>query len=239
MVLAALTMTLLIPALITLAALIPLGEAHGTASLVARRLGLTAHATADLQSLFGGPSVVRSSTTWVGATVTLLSAYAWPTALQKGYQLAWQLPPRGLRDVWRPMVWLAAVLAVAGAVVELGGLVHGDSGLPALLLVPVVYAWSWWTQHLLLGGRVGWRPLVAGAVAMTVGLYALRVGAQLTLSSAISQNFHRYGPIGVVFVLLSWFIGFGVVMLGGAVVGAELWEARHPGGGRTAPPPSS
>ena len=68
MVLAALTMTLLIPALITLAALIPLGEPHGAAALVARRLGLSAQATRDLQSLFGGTSVERSSTTWVGAT---------------------------------------------------------------------------------------------------------------------------------------------------------------------------
>jgi membrane protein len=233
MVLAALTMTLLIPALITLAALIPLGEPHGTAALVARRLGLTAQATRDLQSLFGGASVERSSTTWVGATVTLLSAYAWPTALQKGYELAWQLPSRGLRGVWRPLVWLVAVLAAAAAVVVVGGLVQGGSPLPALLLVPVVFAWTWWTQHLLLGGRVGWRPLIVGAVAMTVALYALRIGAQLTLSSAISLNFHRYGPIGIVFVLLSWFVGFGVVMLGGAVVGAELWEARHPGGGES------
>ena len=70
---------------------------------------------------------------------------------------------------------------------------------------------------------------------MTLGLYALRVGAQLTLSSAISLNFHRYGPIGIVFVLLSWFVGFGVVMLGGAVVGAELWGARHPGAGESVP----
>jgi membrane protein len=233
MVLAALTMTLLIPALITLAALIPLGEPHGAAVLVARRLGLSAQATRDLQSLFGGTSVERSSTTWVGATVTLLSAYAWPTALQKGYELAWQLPSRGLRGVWRPLVWLVAVLAAAAAVVVVGGLVQGGSPLPALLLVPVVFAWTWWTQHLLLGGRVGWRPLIVGAVAMTVGLYALRVGAQLTLSAAISLNFHRYGPIGIVFVLLSWFVGFGVVMLGGAVVGAELWGVRHPGGGES------
>ena len=44
---------------------------------------------------------------------------------------------------------------------------------------------------------------------------------------SISYNYDRYGPIGIVFVLLSWFIGFGVVMLGGAVVGAELWEVRE------------
>ena len=103
---------------------------------MARRLGLSEQATQDLQSLFGGPSVIRSSTTWVGATVTLLSAYAWPTALQKGYELAWQLPSRGLRDIWRPLVWLAAVLAAAAALVVLGGVVQGDSALPALLLVP-------------------------------------------------------------------------------------------------------
>ena len=162
-----------------------------------------------------------------------MSAYAWPTALQKGYELAWQLPSRGLRGVWRPLVWLVAVLAAAGRWWSWAAWCQGGSPLPALLLVPVVFAWTWWTQHLLLGARVGWRPLLAGAVAMTVGLYALRVGAQLTLSSAISLNFHRYGPIGIVFVLLSWFVGFGVVMLGGAVVGAELWGARHPGQGES------
>jgi membrane protein len=228
MVLAALTMTLLIPALITLAALIPLGDPNGIASLVAGRLGLTAQATRDVQSLFGGPAVVRSSTSWVSAAVTVLSAYAWPTALQKGYQLAWQLPSRGLRDVWRPLLWLAALLGAVALFVVLGGIRHGGP-LPVLvsvLVAPAVFLWSWWTQHVLLGGRVGWRPLLVGALLMTVGLYALRIGAQLSLSSSITDNYDRYGPIGIVFVLISWFIGFGVVMLGGAVVGAELWEAR-------------
>ena len=55
MVLAALTMTLLIPALITLGAVIPLGDPSGIAPLVARRLGLSAQATRDFQSLFGWP----------------------------------------------------------------------------------------------------------------------------------------------------------------------------------------
>ena len=164
----------------------------------------------------------------MSAAVTLLSAYAWPTALQKGYQLAWQLPSRGLRDVWRPLLWLAALLGAVALFVVLGGIRHGGP-LPVLvsvLVAPGVFLWAWWTQHLLLGGRVGWRPLLVGALLMTVGLYALRTGAQLSLSSSITYNYDRYGPIGIVFVLISWFIGFGVVMLGGAVVGAELWEAR-------------
>jgi membrane protein len=228
MVLAALTLTLLIPALITLGAFIPLGDPHGIVPLVGGRLGLSAQAMHDVQSLFGGPAVVRSSTSWVSAAVTLLSAYAWPTALQKGYQLAWQLPSRGLRDGWRPLLWLATLLGGVALFALLGGIGHVGPlpVLVAVLVAPVVFLWAWWTQHLLLGGRVGWRSLLGGALLMTVGLYGLRTGAQLSLSSSIVDNDDRYGPIGIVFVLISWFIGFGVVMLGGALVGAELWDAR-------------
>jgi membrane protein len=209
-----------------------MGDPHGVAPLVARRLGLSAPATRDFQSLFAGPAVVRSSSSWVSAVVTVLSAYAWPTALQKGYQLAWHLPSRGRRDIWRPLLWLGvllgalATLAVVGGVLR-DGAVPGGTWLLLVLLAPAVFLWAWWTQHLLLGGRVGWRPLLPGAITIAVGLYALRTGAQLSLSPQISDNYDRYGPIGIVFVLLSWFIGFAVVMLGGAVVGAEVWEVRE------------
>ena len=138
---------------------------------------------------------------------------------------------RGLRDIWRPLLWLGVLLGAVATLALVGGILRG-SALPGgtwllpVLLAPGVFLWAWWTQHLLLGGRVGWRPLLAGAITMAVGLYALRTGAQLSLSPSISDNYDRYGPIGIVFVLMSWFIGFGVVMLGGAVVGAELWEVR-------------
>ena len=228
MVLAALAMMLLIPALITLQAVVPLGDAHGVAQTYARRLGLSQQATSDLQHLFGGPGLVRASTSWLGAAVTLLSAYAWPTALKQGYELAWHLPARGLRDAWRPLLWLAVLLGGFAVLAALGAVIRPEgSVLVMVAAVPVVGAWTWWTQHLLLGGRVGWRPLLPGAVTMTLGLYALRIYGTLSLSSSISGNYDRYGPIGIVFTLLSWFIGFCVVMLGGAVVGAELWDARQ------------
>ena len=127
MVLAALTMTLLIPALITLGAVIPLGDPNGMAPLVARRLGLSARATRDFQSLFAGPEVVRSSSSWVGAVITVLSAYAWPTALQKGYQLAWHLPSRGRRDIWRPLLWLGVLLGAVALLALVGGILRGEA----------------------------------------------------------------------------------------------------------------
>ena len=230
MVLAAMAMMLLIPALITLAAIVPLGDSHGLAQVVTRRLGLSAQASHDVQQLFGGPGVKRTSSSWLGAAVTLVSAYSWPAALQKGYEIAWQLPGRGRRDLWRPLVWLGALLGAVVLIALLaadqpGGLVR--SWLLPLAAAPVVFLWAWWTQHLLLGGRVGWRPLVAGAVTITLGLFGLRAFAALSLSESIVYNSDRYGPIGIVFMLLSWFIALSVVMLGGAVVGQELWSVRQ------------
>jgi membrane protein len=61
---------------------------------------------------------------------------------------------------------------------------------------------------------------------MTVGLLALRVAAALFASAAIIHNYERYGPLGIVFVLLSWLVAFGVVMLGGPLLGAALHEHR-------------
>lgn len=230
MVLAALAMMLLIPALITLSALVPLGDTHGLANAFTRRLGLSARATRDVQTLFAGATVVRDNTSWLGGLVTLFSAYAWPTALMKGYEIAWHLPARRPRDLWRPVVWLLVLLGgctLLGLVSGTGrGHLTGSVLVPAGA-APLVLLWAWWTQHLLLGGRVGWRPLLPGALAITVGLYALRAFAAVSLSSSITYNYDRYGPIGIVFMLLSWFIGFSTVMLGGAVVGAELWEARQ------------
>jgi membrane protein len=61
---------------------------------------------------------------------------------------------------------------------------------------------------------------------MTVGLLALRAAAGLFLSAAIIHNYRQYGPLGIVFMLLSWLVAFSVVMLGGPVLGAALHEHR-------------
>jgi membrane protein len=95
-----------------------------------------------------------------------------------------------------------------------------------VLGAPVVFGWAWWTQHFLLRGAVGWRLLLPGAVALTLGLLALRAAAAVLLSSAIISNFRQYGPLGIVFMLLTWLTAFSFVMLGGPVLGAALHDHR-------------
>jgi len=230
LILAALAFTLLVPVLVTLAALLPLGGADSLPAAVAGRLGLSAQATADLQKLFPTRSAVRSASTFVGTAFTLISAYSWPTALQRGYEIAWGVPSRGWKGLWRPLVWLTAFVAAGMLLVALPAshvLTQPWRTVVLLLLgTPVVFLWAWWTQWFLLRGAVGWRLLLPGAVAMTVGLLILRVAAGIYLSTGISYNFGHYGPLGIVFMLLTWLVAFSVVMLGGPVFGAALHEHR-------------
>jgi membrane protein len=229
MILAAMAFMLFIPALVTLLAVIPLGAAGGAAVSVASRLGLSDAATHDMQQLFPGPNVVRGGTTIFGVIVTVVSAFSWPAALQRGYELAWGQPSLGGAGLWRPLVWLVAFIAFAvlwgGSGPLVTGWVHGL--VLAIIGLPLAVGWSWWTQHLLLGGRIGWRLLLPGAIVMGVGLVLLRVAAGLYLSTTITQHYAQYGPLGIVFVMLSWLIAFSVVMLGGALFGVVVYEWRQ------------
>ena len=53
-----------------------------------------------------------------------------------------------------------------------------------------------------------------------IGLTGLGVFSKLLFSPSIVSNNEEYGPIGVVFIILSWLIGIAVVITGGAIVGA-------------------
>jgi membrane protein len=227
LILSALALMVFVPALITLAAVLPLGDKAGMASGIARRVGLSPTATRYLQQLLPSAQTVRAATTGAGAVLSLLFAYSWPATLQRGYETIWDLPSRGRRDLWRPVVWLVAFFAVvvaASAFARLGSGVPGLIG-TALLGLPVAVAWAWWSQHLLLAGRVTWRPLLPGAVALALALTGLRLFLHFYLSRNIESQYLSYGPIGVVFVLQSWLIAFSVVMLGAPLLGRFIASA--------------
>ncbi|GAA4983113.1 hypothetical protein GCM10025734_04850 [Kitasatospora paranensis] len=85
----------------------------------------------------------------------------------------------------------------------------------------------WWvTMWVLLAGRMSWRSLLPSACA--TGVYYLGMGVVFSFvaSGMVRSNSEEYGPIGVVFVLMSWLIGLGVVIILGAVTGT-VWRDRE------------
>ena len=232
LILSALALMLFVPALITLGALLPLGSSGGMAAAAAHRVGLSPAATHDLQQLLPSRQVVRAATTGGGAVLTLLFTYSWPATLMRGYETIWGLPSRGGRDLWRPLVWLVVFFPVVVAAGALGELADSFGGLVATALVafPAAVAWAWWNQHLLLAGRVAWRALLPGAVALALALTGLRLFLHFYLSRTIESDYRAYGPIGVVFVLQTWLIAFSVVMLGAPLLGHFVYRRRQPNG---------
>jgi membrane protein len=228
--LASLGLTLLVPALLTLSAVLPLGSDHGTGAALVRRFGLGQEAAADLRSILPSRAQVSGSTTVLGALGTLFWALAWPAELGRGYLAIWSLPERGLRDMWRSAVWLASFLTIAAAAFASSDVTSGTLApvVGGAIMLPVVFGWTWWSQHLLLAGRVRWRVLLPGAIVTTIALFGFSATMRLYVPNAIRSSFNQYGPLGIIFVLLTWLVGFAVVMLGGPLVGHVVVVRRYP-----------
>ena len=77
---------------------------------------------------------------------------------------------------------------------------------------------------MVLAGRVSWRRLFPCATATGLLWVGMEAIYSVTFSGMVASYNNEYGPIGVVFALMSWLIAIGVVIIMGAVVGLVLQE---------------
>jgi membrane protein len=77
----------------------------------------------------------------------------------------------------------------------------------------------------LLGGRASWRRLYPCAVATGAFWLGMLAVFSVIFSGMVISYDQKYGPIGVVFGLMSFFIAVGVVIILGAAVGL-MWQDR-------------
>jgi membrane protein len=82
-------------------------------------------------------------------------------------------------------------------------------------------------QHMLLAGRVSWRLLLPGAILAAIGQQTLSLFSALWMPHVIERNAQRYGVIGVTFAMLSWLTAVAILLVGAAVVSAELGLSRQ------------
>ena len=175
-----------------------------------------------VEQLFTRPSQALRTTTAFGLAALAVFGLTFGAAVQTGYEKVWDLPPARWWARWRHVVWLGILTGYlfVSATTTLrreplaGGAV---ASLSAVLFL-------WWSQHLLLGGRIRFRALLPSAVATVIGLLGLRVFSRLVFSPLIGSNAVTYGPVGTVLVIQSWLVGVGVVVFGGALVGRLLYE---------------
>ncbi|MEV7594946.1 hypothetical protein AB0O42_32255 [Streptomyces sp. NPDC089922] len=214
-----------VPLLFVVVSFAPQGVQDQLADSLRTMFGLTGAANEQLTDVFGGTSDedLENAVGLVGSLMVLLSATAASRAVQRLCKRAWGIPRTGTRvAVWRWFVWIAVwtcLLVVQGPVREGFG-VGLWLGVPLTLLFQTG-VW-WWTQHLLLGGLIGWLPLLPGAVITGGAVTALSLTARFYLPVALNKALGEFGAGGSVFVVLSWLIVLCVAVAIGLTLGAVL-----------------
>jgi membrane protein len=228
MVFSALAVLCLFPFLFIVAAKIG-GDARPA---LIRRLGLDRNAARAIDSLMSPGTHAATTLDLIGAVWILLGAIGIASTLQMWYHKVYDQPPQGrkMRQLTAQLVW------VAGLVIYLAGQDFFNRDVTQVGVRVLVYAvffvvavaFYWWTQHVLLLGRVRWGELFPGAVATGVCVTGLSVFSAWLFSGQIVSSDRDYGSIGVVTVLMSYLIGYGVCLHIGAVVGRVWGERRQP-----------
>lgn len=201
---------------------------HSAATSLVRHFGLNQQAAADVSRVFASPSATSSAITASSFVFFILGGIAAATAIQDLYEGAFGIKPRGLKDMARRLMWLAALVGVSALAAWTGPWLHRNAGPVVLGLAGLVAftAFWWFTMWLLLGGRMSWRDLFPSALA-TGACWLGMIGVfGLTMSGTITSDYNKYGSIGVIFALMSFLIAIGVVIILGAIVGV-VWRERH------------
>jgi membrane protein len=157
------------------------------------------------------------------------------------YERAFQHPPLARGNGWlRCLVWVVLVAAVAIGDAAVGKTLRdGPAGAGVISVVEFVgfSFFFWWSIHFLLAGRETWRAVLPAAIATAAFWLGLGAFAAFYFSSSIVSDSKTYGPIGVTFTLVTWFVAMGAVVTLGAVFGA-VWHRRRAETTRPDPSPA-
>jgi membrane protein len=220
-----LTGTLLLCALPFLLATAGLAGVSAESSL-SRRLGLDQQAAADFSHLFTSSGATSTPVSGISFALLVLFGLAGVSVVQELYLRAFGLDPRGARDLPRKLISLGLTVGwlflsgLVGPWARAGGpVVYG-------IIILVAFTGFWWfSMRFLLAGRIPWRRLFPSAVATGLCWLGMVAVFSATFSGMVISSYNRYGPIGIVFDIMSVLLAIGVVIILGAVVGI-VWHTR-------------
>ena len=226
-ILAAQAFSAILPLFIVVSTISPHPGGDSPARVLAGKLGLGGGEMSSLRAAVVPPPSARASIGVLGVVLALLTATSFARALQRSYQLAWRLPPVGLRAAWRPLALVVGLALYVELLFLFGRLVRGvPAGSVLEDLVTFAGAWALWTGAgwILLAGRVRPRLLAAGGLLTAVGFAMLRRLSAFYLPNLVTSNQQQFGLLGVAFTLFSWLSTCALVIVVATVIGAVLAE---------------
>ena len=197
---------------------------------IARNMSLDRAGARDISRLFTSAHVSFNIGILIALLISLAGTVALGISIQQIYEKAFgHEHARGALNVFRCFSWVACVgaLLIADAAIS-KPIEHAPAGLVLAGLVDFAFlaVFFWWTMHFLLAGRESWRRLRPAAIATALLWIGFGVFSSFYFSGSIVSDSKLYGPIGIVFDLVTWFIAVGAVITLGAVAGV-VWERRR------------
>ncbi|TWD80053.1 membrane protein [Kribbella amoyensis] len=218
----------LVPLMIVVATVVSNSDAQAVADFLISRFSLTGASADAVRSLFGRPPSVSGGLTLLSVLTVLVSASSFARSVQRTYEVAWELPARGIR---RTLDGIQGALLLLAALVALAYVASLADELPGGLIVSLVVQTcvavpGWWLgTRLLLSRRVAWRLLLPGAVISALAQVLVSAAGAVYVPHLIERNANRYGVIGVAIALISWLVVLSLLVVASAVVGAQLGAA--------------
>jgi membrane protein len=221
------------PLVVAMGAVVQRVTGRGAGYLMARFFGLHGESEADVVRLFGRSAPSISTVALVFAMVTaLVFSTSVAVVQQRAFEMIWTLPRViSVRSYLRQLLWAVALGAYAMLMVGIGRFSRTfDEHLhPAIVIGAIIqgfltFLFYWWSQYWLLGGRISWRALLPGGLAVGVLTTVLFRLTRVFMPGQITWQVHAYGLVGGVFVLSVWLMILSGMIFGGVLVGALLTE---------------
>jgi len=218
-VLGAQAFTALFPALIVYASLVSPGGEEGFAERLIDRLNISGPSAETLRRAFTPPES-DTGVTVLSAALVMISALAFARAMQRLYEHAWNVEPRGMRTTGWGVVWLAGLLAF----VSLRGLADNELVGIGDIIVSLALSTLLWlaTPFVLLARRVSWQRLLPGAALTALAMLAYSLVMVAVAPHSFGSAADAYGLIGVAFAIVGWLVAAAFVVMASTALAAVI-----------------
>lgn len=234
MVAAAVTQSMFIslfPLLLVMTAIIGF-LASGDVSLagdIIDRLGLSGTAATSLREAIDAAENSKQAASVVGLAGLAWSALGVVHAIQLAVDRPWQVKVGGVMDRFKSFGWLVLtggfVVASTAATAVVFAALPGWAAPFTIVATTGINVVMFWFMFLVIGNqKVGWRPLIPGAVLAGVGLQVLTLAGAIIVPRSVASSSALYGSMGIVFAILAWLFLFGRLLVYASTFNVVLYE---------------
>jgi membrane protein len=199
---------------------------------VISRLGLTGTAADVMREAVSSAEDSRRAASIIGFIGLAWSALGVVLALQRAIDKAWQVKQEGIKGRAVAAVWLlvtgALIIASIALTAAIVAVLPGWAAPVAVIPTIAVNVGVFWFTFVMLGARkVGWRPVLPGALVAGIGLQVLTIAGAFLVPRAVANSSALYGSLGVVFAIIAWLFFFGRLIVYASILNVVLYEERR------------